>query len=139
MLLNIKLNLIIIFCSVLFLVSGALCQSDLCSWVQTISRWSNGQRNHLQISIDQHYTTWNISFKFDADVTFEVKCFLSKFNQKFNLMSRCQAWKGDVEKVSDSEYFLKNKCFNGVLYPCQCLELGYLIRYLAYASLRSIA
>ena len=26
---------------------------------------------------------------------------------------------------------MTNKCYNGVLYPCQCLELGYLIRYQA--------
>ena len=40
-----------------------------------------------------------------------------------------QAWKGDVTKLSNDTYSLTNKCFNNELYPCQCLELGYLIRY----------
>merc|ERR1711971_1161205 len=85
-------------------------QSELCSHVETISRWSNGQRKFLKLNIDQYYTSWNITVSFDREVSFE-------------------AWKGDVVKVSNTAYSLTNKCFNNILYPCQCLELGYLIRY----------
>ena len=31
--------------------------------------------------------------------------------------------------MSPTTFSLSNKCYNGILYPCQCLELGYLIRY----------
>ena len=47
-------------------------QAPACSWVETVSRWSNGQRNVLKISVDQHYKGWNVTFTFDTPVTFEV-------------------------------------------------------------------
>ena len=47
-------------------------QSELCSHVETVSLWSNGQRHLLKLNIDQHYSQWNVSFTFNADVTFEV-------------------------------------------------------------------
>ena len=47
-------------------------QSELCSYVETVSLWSNGQRHLLKLNIDQHYSQWNVTFTFNADVTFEV-------------------------------------------------------------------
>ena len=90
-------------------------------------RWSNGQRKFLKLNIDQYYTSWNISISFDREVSFEVITWF--FRKSSTDISICQAWKGDVVKLSNTSYTLTNKCFNNILYPCQCLELGFLIRY----------
>ena len=54
-------------------ICPALGQSSLCSWVETSSRWSAGQRNILKINVDQHYESWDVTFSFDIPLTFEVK------------------------------------------------------------------
>ena len=55
------------------LTASAASQAPACSWVETVSRWSNGQRNILKISVDQHYKGWSVTFTFDTPVTFEVR------------------------------------------------------------------
>ena len=40
-----------------------------------------------------------------------------------------QAWKGDVRTSDNRTFTVTNRCYNGQLYPCQCLELGYLVRH----------
>ena len=55
------------------LMASTASQDPACSWVETVSRWSNGQRNILKISVDQHYKSWSVTFTFDTPVTFEVR------------------------------------------------------------------
>merc|ERR1712110_342297 len=102
--------MLILLSALSFLIDPAIGQSPVCSWVETASRWSNGQRNILKLSVDQHYSGWNVTFSFDTPVTFE-------------------AWKGDVQTVDNRTFTVTNRCYNGQLYPCQCLELGYLVRH----------
>ena len=65
--------LILLLSSLSAWLSPAQGQSSLCSWVETTSRWSAGQRNILKLSIDQHYESWTVTFSFDLPLTFEVK------------------------------------------------------------------
>ena len=34
-----------------------------------------------------------------------------------------------MKTVDNQTFLVTNRCYNGELYPCQCLELGYLIRH----------
>ena len=37
-----------------------------------------------------------------------------------------------INHLISQSYSLTNKCYNGIVYPCQCLEIGFLIRYKAH-------
>ena len=88
------------------------CGAQLCSWVEPVSQWTTGQRLLLKLNVEKYSTYWNVTFQFDQEVIFE-------------------AWKGDITELTTTTFSLTNKCYNGILYPCQCLELGYLIRHQA--------
>ncbi len=48
-----------------------------------------------------------------------------------------QAWKGTVTEIEPEDgtaWRIDNKCYNGQLYSCQCLELGIIMRYLRYTD-----
>ena len=49
-----------------------LVRSQLCSWVEPVTKWTNGQRDLLKLNIDEYSTYWNVTFKFDQDIIFEV-------------------------------------------------------------------
>ena len=49
-----------------------LVRTQLCSWVESVGQWSTGQRDLLKLNIHQYSTYWNVTFKFDQDVIFEV-------------------------------------------------------------------
>merc|ERR1711962_1234606 len=83
--------------------------TPLCSWLDS-KGWTGGAKVRLKINVVEETSSWNISFDFNKDVTFE-------------------AWKGDINALTGSIYHVTNKCYNGRLYPCQCLEFGYLIRF----------
>ena len=67
--------MLILLLSICILVGGTRAQSTVCSWVETASRWSNGQRNILKLNVDQHYQGWSVTFTFDTPVTFEVNSY----------------------------------------------------------------
>ena len=54
-------------------------QTSLCSWVETRSRWSAGQRNIVKINVDQQYNSWDVTVSFDRPLTFEVRLVSSHF------------------------------------------------------------
>ena len=67
--------MLILLSALSFLIDPAIGQSPVCSWVETASRWSNGQRNILKLNVDQHYQGWSVTFTFDTPVTFEVNSY----------------------------------------------------------------
>merc|ERR1712106_220196 len=88
---------------------------NLCVWENTISSSSSGSRSILYINLKEDSSAWNVTMMFDTEVTFE-------------------AWKGDVTKLSSTKYSVTSKCYNNILYACQCLELGYLVKHEAGLS-----
>jgi len=44
-------------------------------------------------------------------------------------MGSFEAWKGNVVKNDTNCFTINNKCYNGVLYSCQCLTFDYIARH----------
>ena len=40
-----------------------------------------------------------------------------------------QAWKGDVTQLSGNTYSVTSKCYNNLVFACQCLQIGYLVKH----------
>ena len=69
--------------------------------------------------MDQAYNGWTIELNFTTALT------------------SLEAWKGDVAELAPTDgtmWQITNKCYNGLLYGCQCLELGFIVRYPAYSD-----
>jgi len=96
--------------TVLYLLqSPVLC--NLCTWMQATRQWTGGVKIEMLVDIQEEAMDWNITMEFGEDV------------------KSLEAWRAQVMEHSSSVYSLTSKCYNGNLYPCQCLEIGFLVRF----------
>ena len=90
---------------------------QLCLWLRPGNEWSTGKKVYVVIPVDKTYDSWTLDFNFSSAV------------------DTLEAWKGDVTELPPQDgtmWRITNKCYNGVLYGCQCLEVGMILRYEKY-------
>ena len=90
-----------------------------CVWQRPGNEWSTGKKLYVVIPMDKTYDSWTLDFNFSSPVT------------------ALEAWKGDVAEMPPNDgtmWRITNKCYNGVLYGCQCLEVGLILRYMQYSD-----
>ena len=80
---------------------------NTCVWLNPGNEWSTGKKLYAVIPMDQAYNGWKIELNFTTSLT------------------SLEAWKGDVTELAPTDgtmWQITNKCYNGLLYSCQCLE-----------------
>ena len=86
-------------------------QQELCYWVEEGHSWSSGTKATLNINLDQDYEDWQLVWTMNENI--------------INL----EAWKGEVQAYSQSNYTITSRCYNGKLYACEVLSIPFIIRY----------
>ena len=101
------------------------------NWTWSLIRW---QETYFLSSVLwklQAVSSWNVGFQYGVDVSLEAwKGDIIKHNRWWD-----QHWSyilHGIKLLISQSYSLTNKCYNGIVYPCQCLEIGFLIRYKAH-------
>ena len=122
----------------------------LCSWLDS-KGWTGGAKVQLKINVVEVEVLQTISLKrplsfsssnkslFPGDIVVEYFFRLQQGRHLWSLERGhkcfdgvCQVKHRSRESICvlcRSIYHVTNKCYNGRLYPCQCLEFGYLIRW----------
>jgi hypothetical protein len=98
---------------------AGLASGQMCVHLVQGNSWSTGMKIFVTIPPNQTYPSWNLELSFSPGV------------------STVEAWKGSVEELQPldgTRWRVVNKCYNGLLYPCQCLEVGMILRYPAYTD-----
>ena len=98
-------------------LTGSLGSS--CLWLNPGNEWSTGKKLYMVIPMDQAHEGWSIRLNFTTPIT------------------SLESWKGTVEERAPSDgtlWRITNKCYNSHLYACQCLELGFIVRYPSYSD-----
>lgn len=86
-------------------------QQELCYWIEDGHSWSSGTKATLNIKLDKDYEDWQVTWTYQNNI--------------INL----EAWKGDVQAYSQSNYTITSRCYNGKLYACETLSIPFIIRY----------
>ena len=124
----------------------------LCSWLDS-KGWTGGAKVQLKINVVEVEVLRTLPLKrpfpfplqtlFPGDIVVEYffrlqqGCHLRSLERGHKCLDGVCQMKYRSKDICiclhcRSVYHVTNKCYNGRLYPCQCLEFGYLIRWLTY-------
>ena len=104
---NRKISSRFFFLLLFILVSQS--KSELC-WEASTRHWNLGLKTQMTVQVEEMQTSWNIGIAFLDEII------------------SLEAWRGNVFR-NGNMFNITSKCYNGIIFPCQCLSFDYIVRH----------